>query len=246
MALTLHDRYPVGEQIASDPIIWVIDDFVTPDERAHIIERATDRMDVARVSRLGSNTVSERRTGSVAWVKHDETDIIAGLVSRVGDLVDVPSDHAESLQVVHYGETQEYQAHFDAWDIATDKGRQKTAVGGNRAVTALMYLNEVEGGGGTSFPKLDVVVEARPGRLCIFHDLVVGTSARHRHSLHGGMPVTAGEKWACNLWFRQRPYQVGPAAKRTGTAVGKVDNSTARAAAARRKQQRSKRAAPRR
>lgn len=207
MPLTLHDRYPMGEQVANDPIIWVIDDFVTADERAHIIERAAGRMDTARVSRLGANTVSERRTGSVAWVKHDETPVVAGLVARVGDLVGIPSDHAESLQVVHYGETQEYQAHFDAWDIASDKGREKTAVGGNRAVTALMYLNEVEGGGGTSFPKLDVVVEAKPGRLCIFHDLVVGTSARHRRSLHGGMPVTAGEKWACNLWFRERPYQ---------------------------------------
>lgn len=207
MPLTLHDRYPIGEQIATDPIIWVIDDFVTADERAHIIEQAADRMDIARVSRLGANTVSERRTGSVAWVKHDETPVVADLVARVGDLVGIASDHAESLQVVHYGENQEYQAHFDAWDIASDKGRQKTAIGGNRAVTALMYLNEVEGGGGTSFPKLDVVVAAKPGRLCIFHDLVVGTSARHRHSLHGGMPVTAGEKWACNLWFRERPYQ---------------------------------------
>lgn len=224
MPLTLHDRYPIGEQVADDPIIWVIDDFVTAAERTHIIEQAAGRMGTARVSRLGANTVSERRTGSVAWVKHDETPVVTDLVARVGELVGIPSDHAESLQVVHYGETQEYQAHFDAWDIASDKGREKTAVGGNRAVTALMYLNEVEGGGGTSFPKLDLVVEAKPGRLCIFHDLVVGTSARHRHSLHGGMPVTAGEKWACNLWFRERPYQ--GAAKPTPKSTSKPAATT--------------------
>ena len=30
---------------------------------------------------------------------------------------------------------------------------------------------------------------------------------RHPKSLHGGSPVWGGEKWACNLWFRQLPYQ---------------------------------------
>ena len=206
MALTLRSGYDIGEQLCDDPIVWIVDDFVTPDECDHIVELAAGRIEPAKVSRLGRNEVSERRTGSVAWVKHDETAEVAGVVGRVGDLVGIPVSHAESLQVVHYGETEEYQAHFDAWDIMTEKGQEKTRVGGNRAVTALIYLNDVDGGGGTGFPKLDLEVEPRPGRLCIFHDLIPGRSNRHRSSLHGGLPVTAGEKWACNLWFRERPY----------------------------------------
>ena len=213
--MILRSEYDVGVQMADEPLVWVIDDFVSADERAHIVELVGGSMGEAKVSRLGENRTSEKRTGRVGWVKHDQTTIVRGLVRRVGDLVGLPVANAESLQVVHYGATQQYKPHFDAWDITTAKGRQKTAVGGNRAVTALMYLNDVDGGGGTSFPELDLEIEAVPGRLCLFHDLIEGSSNRHPHSLHGGMPVTAGEKWACNLWFRERRYARGAAGGRT-------------------------------
>lgn len=221
MALTLRTGYEIGEQRHDDPIVWVIDDFVTPEECDHILQIADGRIQRAKVSRLGDNVFSERRTGSVCWVKHDETPMVSGVVARVGELVGVPVNHAESLQVIHYGPAQEYQAHYDAWDIMSAKGQEKTRVGGNRAVTALIYLNDVEAGGGTGFPKLDIEVDPKPGRMCIFHDLIPGRSNRHRDSLHGGLPVVAGEKWACNLWFRERPYQKGPVATsaRTGGAA---------------------------
>lgn len=216
MVLILKPGYEIGEQIADDPIVWVIDDFVSVDEREHIKGMAADRLDEAKVSKLGENKPSEKRTGQVAWIKHNETAIVRGLVKRVSDLVGIPPLHAESLQVVHYGLTQEYKPHYDGWDIDTPKGKEKTRRGGNRAVTALMYLNEVDGGGGTCFPNLDVEVEAIPGRLCIFHDIADGERTRHINSLHGGMPVTEGEKWACNLWFREKPYQQRPSARTSG------------------------------
>jgi prolyl 4-hydroxylase len=235
MTLLLKDGYETGTQLSDDPIVCVFDNFVTIEECLHIIEIAEGRMNDALVSRLGNNSASDRRTGQVAWVKHDETPIIRGLVKRVGDLVGVHPLHAENLQVIHYGETQEYKAHYDAWDVTTPKGQEKTARGGNRAVTALMYLNEVDGGGGTGFPKLDLEVEAIPGRLVIFHNLYEGQSVRHRDSLHGGLPVSDGEKWACNLWFREHRYQTGPpgGSSRTGEPTQNR--------AARRKAQRSAR-----
>ncbi|MCB0967394.1 MAG: 2OG-Fe(II) oxygenase [Ilumatobacter sp.] len=243
MTLALKDGYDTGVQLADDPHVWVFDNFLTPDECLHIIELAEPRMDDALVSRLGANTASTRRTGQVAWVKHDEDAIVRGLVARVSDLVAVPADHAENLQVIHYGETQEYQSHFDAWDIETDKGKEKTARGGNRAVTALLYLNEVDGGGGTGFPKLDLEVEAIPGRMVIFHNLYEGYSTRHRKSLHGGLPVTAGEKWACNLWFREQQYQGATAAPAAQARPARPVASTSDASnrAARRRAQRASR-----
>ena len=210
MPTRLKDSYPLGQQVADDPLVQVIDDFVTETERNHIIRLTADKLETALVSAVGAAQTSDGRTGSVAWVKHDHTPIVRGLVKRVSNLVGIPVRHAESLQVVHYGETQEYKPHFDAYDMTTEKGRQRTAKGGQRLVTALMYLNEVEDGGGTIFPKLELEVEARPGRMVIFHnvgDHELEDLTRHRHSLHGGSPVWGGQKWACNLWFRQLPYQ---------------------------------------
>ena len=76
-----------------------------------------------------------------------------------------------------------------------------------------MYLNDVEDGGSTIFPKLDLEVEAKPGRMVIFHNLADHTLVdftRHPKSLHGGSPVWGGQKWAANLWFRALPYQAKP------------------------------------
>ena len=207
-AMRLRDGYDVGRRVADDPVVQVIDDFVSVAECEHIISISFDKLDTAMVSAVGEATTSGGRTGSVAWIKHDQTTIVRGLVDRVSELVGIPASHAESLQVVHYRAAEEYKPHFDAYDMSTEKGRQRTAKGGQRLVTALMYLRAVEGGGGTIFPKLDLDIEALPGRMVLFHnvgDHSLDDMTRHPHSLHGGSPVQVGEKWACNLWFRARP-----------------------------------------
>jgi prolyl 4-hydroxylase len=224
--MQLRDSYDLGAEVACDPLVQVIDDFVSKAERHHIIRLAAGRLDTALVSAVGDATTSDGRTGRVAWVKHDETAIVHSLVDRVSDLVDIPIGHAESLQVVHYGLTEQYKPHFDAYDMNTEKGRQRTDQGGQRIVTALMYLNDVDKGGGTIFPKLDLEVEAQPGRMVIFHNLADHTLAdftRHPKSLHGGSPVVAGQKWACNLWFRARPYRLSPADSAEGVDAGQFD-----------------------
>jgi len=124
-------------------------------------------------------------------------------------VVGIGLEYAESLQVVHYAETQEYAPHYDAWDAGTERGQRCMAKGGQRMVTCLLYLNEPEEGGGTSFPNLDMEVRARKGRMLLFHNCHPNSVIRHPDSLHGGMPVLSGEKWACNFWFREREYQTG-------------------------------------
>jgi len=230
----LEDSYPIGEQLANDPIVWVIDDFLSSDERAHVIEIAAPRLEEAKVTSTRVNTTSAARTGSVAWVRYADSQQVQHIIHRVSDLVNIPPHHAESMQVVHYAETQEYRPHFDGWDLRTEKGRLRTQNGGQRVLTALMYLNDVAGGGGTIFPKLDLEVEAKPGRLVIFHNIEDEATNLHSNSLHGGMPVGDGEKWACNLWFRAKPYKAAgnrvskPVAASSRTGGGQAGNRAAR------------------
>ncbi|HAR90781.1 MAG TPA: hypothetical protein DCR45_07375 [Gammaproteobacteria bacterium] len=113
------------------------------------------------------------------------------------------------MQVVHYAKTQEYAPNYGAWDAGTEIGQRCMAKGGQRMVTCLLYLDEPEEGGGTSFPNLDMEVRARKGRMLLFHNCHPNSVIRHPDSLHVGMPVLSGEKWACNFWFREREYQTG-------------------------------------
>src|SRR5690606_31092572 len=97
-------------------------------------------------------------------------------------------------------------------------GQRCMARGGQRLITCLLYLNDVERGGATGFPSLDLTIKARKGRLLLFHNCYPGTNQRHPDSLHGGLPVEKGEKWACNFWFREGLYQRAAPPRRAKTS----------------------------
>ena len=77
-------------------------------------------------------------------------------------------------------------------------------------VNCLGYLNPVQAGGGTFYPKLDIEIMPRLGRIVLFHNCYPDSTKRHDKSLHGGMPLDKGEKWACNFWFRENRFQTEP------------------------------------
>ncbi|NJN29398.1 MAG: 2OG-Fe(II) oxygenase [Synechococcales cyanobacterium RM1_1_8] len=211
----LRSSYDLGQQVNDAPLIYVFEDFLGESECAALIAAAQGHLQRAVVSDAKSGAVSEGRTGQNAWVRHRHTPEIGALCDRISALVNLPLDQAESLQVIHYAETQEYRPHYDAWDGNTERGDRCMAQGGQRLVTCLLYLNAVAAGGGTCFPKLDLEIRAIPGRMVLFHNCYPATSLRHPASLHGGLPVLAGEKWACNLWFRERRYGPAPAVPKT-------------------------------
>lgn len=200
-------EFTTGERVHDDPLVHVFDDFMTPEECAHLRQLADPGLDRAVVSSDKEGVTSDGRTNSVAWVRHETTPGARALALRVSKLVGLPLLNAESFQVIHYGPGQEYRAHYDAYDLDSDRGKRCTARGGQRLVTVLGYLSDVEVGGATGFPKLGIQVEARQGRLLVFHNCHPGTTDRHVDSLHGGLPVVAGEKWAFNLWYRVNKFQ---------------------------------------
>jgi len=206
----LRREYPGGQLLCTDPAIWLFEDFATAAEMAALVNAARHQMQPAEVSGDEGGYISDGRSGSNCWIAHEYGRFTLKLAQRISKLVDIPLTHAEAFQVVHYGPEQEYKAHFDAWDAGTVRGDRNLARGGQRLVTALVYLNHVSGGGTTAFPNLKLEVQPRKGNLLLFHNCPAGTDLKHENSLHGGMPVTTGEKWAANLWFRQRDYRWQP------------------------------------
>ena len=72
--------------------------------------------------------------------------------------------------------------------------------GGQRVATIVMYLNTPEAGGATIFPDVRLAVSPIKGNAVFFsydrpHPMT--------HTLHGGAPVKAGEKWVATKWLRE-------------------------------------------
>ena len=201
--IQLKSEYEGAEVFSSEPLVAVRNDVISPIECAYLIELAKPHIKRAGVVLDEGFKPSDGRTGSNHWLKYDEDDVVKSIGQRIADIVDLPLENAESMQIIHYGPEQEYRPHFDAFDLSLARGQKAAQWGGQRLVTALVYLNTVESGGATQFPKLGITVPATPGRMVIFHNTTEDISGPHPLSLHAGMPVEAGEKWAFNLWFRQ-------------------------------------------
>ena len=188
---------------SSDPIIYVVDDFISEDECQEFINCSKDKLQPATVVGLKEEQKLKDRTNEFAWLEHHANESIHEVSKRLSILVQMPIRNAEMFQVVHYESGTEYKPHFDSFDQSTELGKKYWEPGGQRMITALIYLNDVEDGGATYFPELNISINPKKGNVLVFHNTISETTNINPRSLHAGMPVSSGEKWAANLWFRE-------------------------------------------
>ena len=192
---------------SSDPILYVVDDFLSDEECQSFIDSSKGKLEDSTVVSINTETNHKNRTSQNCWIAHDANDQVHEVSKRFSILVQMPIRNAEQYQLVFYKEGAEYKPHYDAFDYETDIGKKYWEPGGQRMITVIAYLNDVDEGGGTSFPKLGVTIPAKKGNVVVFHNTLLNDSTTypkiHPKSLHGGMPVIKGEKWMVNLWFRE-------------------------------------------
>ena len=197
-----------GEKIIynEDPLVYVIENFISDEECEHIRNVSDGNLERAKTIGGKDGIYHLNRTGSNCWIAHSHSNITTNLGQRIADLVGFPLKNAESFQVVYYTGGTEYNDHHDAFNADTDEGKKHLKRGGQRIYTALGYLNDVEEGGSTEFPDLNISVAPKKGSLLVWKNVLPGTTKVHPDSLHAGRPVTKGEKYAFNLWFRENKF----------------------------------------
>jgi prolyl 4-hydroxylase len=119
---------------------------------------------------------------------------------RIAELLHWPLDHGEGLQVLRYRPGAEYKPHHDYFDPVHSGTPRILERGGQRVGTLVIYLNTPEGGGATTFPDVGLEVAPVRGNAVFFSYDRPHVSTK---TLHGGAPVTAGEKWVATKWLRE-------------------------------------------
>lgn len=194
-----------NEVLNKIPLVYTIDNFIDDNQCDHIIKISEDNLEPALIASEGKGTAIKGRTGLSCWIRHNKDNILKEVCEKISKLVEIPLKNAECVQVIYYDKNQEYRKHFDAFDKSTAKGFKHTKWGGNRVVTCMVYLNNVESGGSTSFPNLDLEVKPKKGKLLVFYNCENEKYEKpHKNSLHAGSPVLEGEKYAFTLWFREK------------------------------------------
>ena len=141
------------------------------------------------------------RCSTVVAPSADVYPIILEIRRRIELFSGISQENQEPLQILHYTRGGKYDIHYDAFS----DGSPQLKNGGNRLLTVLLYLNDVEYGGWTQFPHIMANIVPNAGSGILFRN----TDAQNRQlreSLHAGLPVTDGEKWIASIWIRENPY----------------------------------------
>ena len=112
---------------------------------------------------------------------------------------------SETIQGQRYAVGQQFKAHHDFFYADADYWPEMARTGGQRTWTAMIFLNEPEGGGETFFEKAGVKVTPRRGNMLTWNNLDAN-GAPNLFSIHQGLLVTGGVKYIITKWYRERPW----------------------------------------
>lgn len=202
--------YPGLRVLSSDPPVFAVDDFLSPAECDFLINAASDSLQTAPVVGRGAGEVTQARTSSTCFLARED---LPEYIDKISALTGKPPEHCELPQVGRYLQSQQYQAHYDAFDLGTEDGQRVAEKGGQRTVTVLVYLNDVERGGETQFPSLKLNVRPKRGKAVVFFPATVD-GCLDRRLLHAALPAV-DVKYVSQVWVRQGHHD-GVPSKRLG------------------------------
>lgn len=189
-----------------NPRVVVFGGLLSNEECDSIVDLARPRLARSETvdNATGGSEVHAARTSEGMFFRRGEHDVISRLEQRIATLLNWPLENGEGLQILHYRPGAEYKPHYDYFDPAQPGTPTILKRGGQRVGTLVMYLNDPERGGGTTFPDVHLEVAPMKGNAVFF-------SYDRPHpmtkTLHGGAPVLAGEKWVATKWLREGRFE---------------------------------------
>lgn len=205
--IDLGDRVvEVGTRIAK-PCVISFSNFLSDEECAQVIERATPRLTPSTVINpaTGKGEVTNHRQSEGGLFKRGEDEFIAMIEARISRLINQPVENGEGMAILHYNPGDQYHPHYDYFPIQNPGSHVRMQIGGQRICTFIMYLNDVAEGGATHFPEAGITIHPKKGSALYFQ-YCNEEGKVDPLTLHAGLPVLAGEKWIMTKWMRQRLF----------------------------------------
>mmetsp|Transcript_88294 Transcript_88294/g.274437 ORF Transcript_88294/g.274437 Transcript_88294/m.274437 type:complete len:198 (+) Transcript_88294:64-657(+) len=155
-------------------------------------------------SAAGGYGIMDLRTSSTSFCTGacDQTPSVQAVLRRTAEASGMRLQNLETVQFVNYSIGQFFRSHTDS------RGSFRHAPMGNRIFSIFVYLTDVEKGGETRFPALNLSVAPRRGNAVLFANVLdEDPDAVDDRTLHEGLPVEAGYKLAVNVWIYNYDYR---------------------------------------
>ncbi|WP_298196201.1 2OG-Fe(II) oxygenase [Novosphingobium sp.] len=147
---------------------------------------------------------SDFRTSYSGDVDRDDP-FVRMIERRIDDLLGLEASWGEAIQGQRYHPGQQFMAHYDWFWTRAAYWPAEAARGGQRAWTAMAYLNDVEEGGQTQFTRLGLSVAPQPGALLVWNN-ATPDGAPNFATMHAALPVVRGVKYVITKWYRTRKW----------------------------------------
>ena len=192
--------------VMAAPRVVMLGGLLSDDECEALMAAARPRMSrsLTVATQTGGQEVNADRTSQGMFFTRGEGELVARIEQRIARLVRWPVERGEGLQVLRYVPGTEYKPHYDYFDPEQPGTATLLQRGGQRVGTVVIYLNEPERGGATSFPDVGLQVAPKRGNAVFFSYARAHPGTR---TLHGGAPVLAGEKWIATKWLREGVFE---------------------------------------
>jgi len=215
MFMGLEEKYPQYNitylsQPPQGPWVAQFDNFLSDIEieeliaSAGLLQRSTDQGGVG-ADGIQEQVISSSRTSENAWCmgECERNPVVMGVQNRIAEIVGVPSGNFESFQLLRYKLGQRYDTHHDM------SPQDNQFLAGPRVLTFFLYLSEVEEGGGTHFPKLNITMMPKKGSAILWPSVLdENPTVQDRRTLHAALPVIKGTKYAANSWIHLYNYKI--------------------------------------
>jgi hypothetical protein len=196
----------ISETISHNPRVKIFHDFLSSAECDALIREGTDKLTPSMVvGKDGRSEASSSRSSSGTFLT-SHTEVIRRISQRIARVTMLPVENPEAFYLLRYEVGQQYATHPDYFAVNTPEAADVVdRMGGQRVATLIMYLNDVEAGGGTRFAFGGIGVKARRGQALFWWDGHPNGTV-DANSWHMGEPVERGIKFVATTWIRERAF----------------------------------------
>lgn len=189
---------PNASRLDSDRLeLYTLEKFLSADECGKLIERIRESLRASTLSSYESD--QSYRTSRTCDLARSSDPFLNQIHSRICRLIGLHPAYSEEIQGQYYEIGQEFKAHTDYFEA--HEMESHAAERGQRTYTFMIYLNDVEEGGETSFLNVNASFSPRAGTAIIWSSLNPDGTP-NADSLHQALPVIKGYKAVITNWFR--------------------------------------------
>jgi len=182
--------------------VYVLDNFMTPEECDQIISSAKGNMTLSTITRASDDP--NFRTSETCYFTG--TPMQKHVDKKICDAMGI-NNMSEPCQIQHYNLGNQFKAHHDFFhpgDEFEEFAGDGSNYQGQRTWTFMVFLNNVKKGGETNFINLkNLHITPKKGAAVVWNSLKKDGTTNDR-TLHQGKPILGGEKYIITKWFREK------------------------------------------